>query len=163
MQPQENWVSAAFDVTFTQANAAGGAIIVDIANALSSRFVVLEFEAINSGTNAIQTNVTDSANKVVGSFGNIASGAGTVQNWPTGSTVTSTAAVSPSNDPRFLIIAGTDRLTVQQTGAGAQNDTFRLTCRLLVYGAVPTLSVTRSTNAGNVSATAGSATVLVIG
>ena len=146
---------AGMDVTYTQANAAGGAVKVDILPGAGSSYEIMLARITNSGTNGIIAAAKDTSAVEIARFKNVSSGAATTANLPlTGTDVTSSAA-SATSEGRW--IAGTDTLSIEQTAAGAQNDTLRITIRIRVKGALPTVSKARSTNAADVSATAGAA------
>ena len=152
---------AQMDVTYTQGNAAGGAVVVDIISSAGSAFEVLYGFVTNSGTNAIQIFPATSAEVRLGSvWKNVASGAATKAGFP--SVLPSATASDGDGTPNLMLIVGTDELVIQQTGAGAQNDTFRISINIRVKGALPTVSKARSTNQADVTVTSGAASFAFI-
>lgn len=152
-------ITATMNVTLTQANAAGGAIVVEISPGAGNEFILLDIRAANSGTNGLVVRKeTAVAGTSIVPILSVASGAGTSANGAVGlvSTVfTSNAAVGIGWP---CIVSGTQALLVAQTGAGAQNDTFQVLINIRVRGSDTTgMTVTKanSTNPANVSVTAG--------
>lgn len=159
--------TAQMSVTYTQANAAGGAVKCEISPLAGNEFIILGFRGINSGTNGFSANLESAtgattANQI--SIGNVASGAGTVMNMGIGSV--STTAFSTSNVGSGisfpLLVSGTQALSLNQIGAGAQNDTVSWFVIIRVKGALPTVTHANSTNPANVSVTAGAESFAVV-
>lgn len=153
----------ALNVTYQQANAAGGAIVVDV-NPASGNEISIEYgQAVNSGTNGIQGAVIDSGNADITILFAVASGVATLHRWGPGdvdTSVTGTGNAAGTGYP--FTVRGTDSFTVRQTGAGALNDTMQIVARFRTIGDLPVLSKARSTNAANVSVSAGSAIPTVL-
>ena len=151
---------ASMDATFTQANVAGGSILVDVSSGAGSAFQLLALYAVNSGTNGLQVRRTDAANTVGPYYQAMGSAAGTNTSLPIAST---TIGSSGNNAASLNVLTyGTDKLTVAQTVAGAQNDTFRVLMLIRVKGALPTVTKARSTNQADVTVTAGAASFAFI-
>lgn len=151
------------DVTYAQANAGGGAIVIDIRGTVGSEWRVTHGRVVNSGTNGLQVLAVDgTASPVVsGKFNDIASAAGTKANLPSVPGGSTTSDVP--GDLESAIFCGIHGLRITQTAAGAQNDTMRI----LLYirrtrGDLPTFSKAQSTNPADVSVTAGAASFTVI-
>jgi len=149
---------AVMDVTYTQANVAGGAIVVEIVPGSGNAFMSPDGGIINSGTNGISyrlfTVAGGTAIKALNS--NLASGAGTVLYVGT-SAGTATKSSGQGSGDLGQVVAGTQALRIEQTVAGAQNDTFRILLTIRVKGGLPTVSKANSTNQADVTVTSGSA------
>ena len=103
---------------------------------------------------------TDAANTVGPYYQAMGSAAGTNTSLPIAST---TIGSSGNNAASLNVLTyGTDKLTVAQTVAGAQNDTFRVQMLIRVKGALPTVTKARSTNQADVTVTAGAASFTFI-
>jgi hypothetical protein len=132
----------------TQANAAGGAIALDITPGAGNFIELIVGHVKNSGTNGINGYVYDSANNTVTNFAYANSGAGTSQNYP--SIGSSAGASGNFSNSVGLRVYGTDKFSILQAGAGAQNDTLTIAIRCYCKSA-PTISKARSTNAADVT------------
>jgi len=134
----------------TQANAAGGAVIVDISVAAGQVARVVSVYAINSGTNSLYIDVIDEDNATDFRCAGISSAAGVWGNAPqAGSTGASSA--QPGNSSGMLLGPG-QKLSIFQLGAGIQNDTLTVAITLLCSTSTePTWDKSRSTNQANVS------------
>ncbi len=151
-QPLWEWGLWAFRASVAQANGAGGAIIVDTEPAVGDTMIVIQAEGVNSGTNNLIIQRNDEDDELSGRFVNIASGAGTVGSIPRSMQSVTTTPLIDSSYPINLMFRGDDYLSILQTGAGSQNDTLLVTIRaLLSSSALPTVTKTRSTNAGDVT------------
>ena len=147
---------AQMDVTLQQANVAGGAIEVEITAGAGSSFELLSHRATNSGTNTIESILlTGTAGATMVYTGSVASGAGTIQNMNVSLGSTTFTNNSLTGIGNGFVVAGTQVYRIRQTGAGAQNDTFRVIVRIRVKGALPTASKATSTNQADVTVTAG--------
>ena len=156
---------AFMDATWTQANVAGGAVRVDIVPGAGSSITALYAGATNSGTNAILSRVMTAlaSGAEVVRLQSIGSGAGTIAFLAAGAAGTNSTNTSQGGfGPGGLPVAGTQTLQIGQTGAGAQNDTFRLLITVRVKGALPTVSKANSTNQADVTVTAGAASFAFI-
>ena len=153
---------ATMDATWTQANVAGGAVVIEIVPGAGSSLEVLGGRVVNSGTNSIIAETRSAA----GGLGmpihySIASGAGTVLHFSRGKVNTSETA-GASGALGDGVVAGTQAFTIRQAGAGAQNDTLRILMTIRVKGALPTVSKANSTNQADVTVTAGAASFAFI-
>ena len=139
-------------IVFTQTNAAGGAIVADYSTATGQYAELVMLRAINSGTNDLNIKVYDEDNAdASGLLAAIASGAGTNCALPS---IGASAGTSNhiANSVGLKILPG-QKLSVYQTGAGAQNDTLTIGVALMLYNldTEPTISKARSTNAADVT------------
>lgn len=154
------WGRADTLVQYKQGNAAGGAVKVDITpGGSASGFYVTQMNATNSGTNTLTVRIYDNVSALDTLFipGSLSSAAGVNLNLPAQGTTPQTSTNSPSsNQPYGLETSGTEVYAVEQSGAGAQNDLITVQLKIWFYGVLPTFSVARSTNAGNVTLNAGS-------
>ena len=155
---QDTWpagATAILNVTLQQANAAGGAIVVDLPAGAANEYILIDLRAVNSGTNGLAFEHQTTGAVVIGPLASIASGAGTDGRIPS---IGSAASASGNLiDSRALLVSGTDRITARQTAAGAVNDTLQVIARFRVKNSTPPdADFSRSTNAVNVTATAGS-------
>lgn len=137
----------------TQANAAGGAIILDITPPTGQAYRLVALRAVNSGTNTITITLNDEDNATTAALAEIASAAGTKCHLPSiGAAATATGNTINSQD---LIISKGQSLSVYQTGAGVQNDTLTVGFVFEVLNpyasTAPTWSKARSTNQGDVT------------
>ena len=135
----------------TQANAAGGAVVIDISPAAGQAFRVVAVYGKNSGTNVIQCRVLDEDNAANTYLAYLGSAAANYFHLPfSGSTTTSSGNIGSSQG---LMVCPGQKLEISQTGAGAQNDTLTVAVTLELIGSAtePTWSVARSTNAGDVT------------
>lgn len=144
------WIYQARRVA-TQANVAGGPIKLDVTPASGQSIRLISLAAVNSGTNGLVGLVYDEDNASSARLGVIGSAAGTTMFLPSQG-----AAATASNNTIHslgLIIAAGEKLSVEQSGAGAQNDmlTVAVVLELLGNSTEPTWSVARSTNAGDVT------------
>ena len=150
---------ATMDATWTQANVAGGAVVVEIVPGAGSSMDVLRVRAVNSGTNTLRMGAfTAAAGGEVNRYIDVASGAATNAAFPRlqGTAQTSSSAQADAN-VAGVRISGTQAFRVSQTGAGAQNDTIQILMEIRVRGALPTVSKANSTNQADVTVTAGAA------
>ena len=135
----------------TQANAAGGAVIIDITPAAGQAMRIVELYAINSGTNSLYFDVADEDNAYGARFAAVGSAAGTQARAPNvGTSGAATDNLTGSAD--FIVPAG-KKLVIRQLGAGAQNDTLTVAVVFELIGnpAVPTWAKDRSTNEADVT------------
>src|SRR3990172_3457934 len=155
---------ATMDATWTQANVAGGAVVVEIVPGAGSSMDVLRVRAVNSGTNTLRMAAfTAAAGGEVNRYIDVASGAATNAAFPRlpGTAQTSSSAQADAN-VAGVRISGTQAFRVSQTGAGAQNDTIQILMEIRVRGALPTVSKANSTNQADVTVTAGAAGVAFV-
>jgi len=142
----------AYAASAAQANAAGGKILLDFTFGKGNWAILVMLRAANSGTNDVDIHMEDanSANQLA-RLAVVGSGAGTNAYLPSvGTAANASANLTYSYG---LLISGDDILVVQQNGAGAQSDTLKVRARFLLYGAPPTVSKARSTNAADVTIT----------
>lgn len=144
----------------TQANAGGGAVIVDISPPTGQAYILQAVRGANSGTNGLVCVLADEDFATILTLAEIGSAAGVKFNLPSpGASASSTGNIANSYG---LIISKGQYLRIYQTGAGAQNDTLTVSLYLepLNPGAstTPTYSVAASTNAGDVTLAASSIT-----
>lgn len=141
-----------YRASIAQANGAGGAIVLDVANVEGSEFYVLMAKALNSGTNTLRMRRVDEDGNAVEDYLQVASGAASQgaiprnEDDPTGD-----SALVSSTAPGALHFAGGDAFRIRQTGAGAQNDTLLVDWRILLRGTKPTPDISESTNPGDVT------------
>ena len=133
----------------TQANAAGGKVLVDIAvpSGTVARLVVAR--ADNSGTNSIAWRLYDEDDELMATLGVVGSAGATNLSVPTIGTAPAT-----NNNIHSLgqLIPPGAKFTAEQSGAGAQNDTLTIAIILLMSSPVePTWVKTRSTNVADVT------------
>lgn len=148
----EHWAIWAHQSVFTQANAAGGAIVVDFTPGQGDAMVVLHANGLNSGTNTIQIAAYDEDNNRITVYSGIASGATTRGAIPqTVSNSATSSATIDSSDPDSRLFHGDDKFTIEQTGAGAQNNTLTINIRAKIRGRPPAISKARSTNQADVT------------
>jgi len=148
---QENTVIYQARRVATQANAAGGKIIIDINGNPGQIMRIVSLLAYNSGTNTLNIMIVDEDWGSGPRCGYLASAAGNSMALPSiGSPATAT---SNSIDTNNLLIAPGQYLSIQQSEAGIQNDTLTvyLTLELFNSRTAPNWSIIRSTNAGNVT------------
>lgn len=145
-----SWIYQARRVA-TQANAAGGAQKIDISIASGQLARVISAKCLNSGTNGISIFLADEDNANHCGLSTIGSGAGTYISLPAapGSNTSSTA----NADAKGMLLAAGQKLSFEQTGAGAQNDTFTIAITLELFNKMdaPTWDKSRSTNAADVT------------
>jgi len=134
----------------TQANAAGGAVIIDISPGAGNYLELIDAFVSNSGTNSVNVAVRDSSNNTVSIHATVASGAATATYLPSiGANAASSGAIASSVG---LKVFGADKLSLYQAGAGAQNDTLTVNIRAFVRSdTAPTVSKARSTNQADVT------------
>lgn len=143
----------------TQANAAGGAIKIDIAP-VEGQVLILDLANFgNSGNNGINIKVLDEDDATTGILASVGAAAGTyvsVPNHPAAAAA-STATATMASSVELLVPYGS-KFAFEQSAAGAQNDTATLGVMLVLIGkeTEPTWSVSRSVNAGNVTLAASS-------
>lgn len=155
LQPMgwEGWTAWA-QATFTQTNVAGGAIVVDITPGAGNEFDVMTALGQNSGTNTVQMLhllVNGTAQVFYVAVASAAATTGTFPHDTQGGTTTGSIVSSI----RPVIVSGREAFTIQQTGAGVQNDTMviQVRVRLKHKSQLPTVSIARSTNPGSVTGT----------
>ena len=135
----------------TQANAAGGAVVIDITPAAGQTIRLISLVATNSGTNDMVVETVDEDNARSGYFGAVASAAAVKINLPTiGAAGSSSSNLATSENLRIPV---GEKLVVKQSGAGAQNDTLTVAVvlELIGNGTEPTWSKARSTNEADVT------------
>lgn len=135
----------------TQANAAGGAIVVDITCAAGQMMRIESAYAANSGTNTLQMKVHDGDNAMRAYLANVGSAASNYLSIPSpGAAASASGNLVDSKD--LYVLAG-EKFTIMQGAAGAQNDTMTIAVVIELYGsaAEPTWSKARSTNEANVT------------
>ncbi len=149
-QPWWEWGLWQYRVSVAQANGAGGAITVDIVAVAGESMKVQLAMGLNSGTNGLVIQLTDTGDNLITEWLNIASGAGTKGVIPRmENDLTASSFRSSSHD---IWIREQDKLTIRQTGAGAQNDTLVVAVRAFLSCAErPIVLKARSTNAADVT------------
>lgn len=153
---------AQMNATWTQANAAGGAVKIEVQPGAGSSFEVLSSKSLNSGTNTIEHAIETALNgTLVATYVAIGSAAGVVGSLPQSTTNSSSSSrlVASLRPP---LVAGTQAWEIFQGAAGAQNDTLQILMLIRVKGALPTVSKANSTNQADVSVTAGAASFAFI-
>ena len=149
---------ASMDATWTQANVAGGAVVVEIVSGVGSALEVIGGRVINSGTNTILVETRTAAGGTGAPIHHsVASGAATTIHIGTGHLGTGEVTGSTAGTGDRCIVSGTEAYTCRQSGAGAQNDTFRVILRIRVKGALPSVSKANSSNQADVTVTSGAA------
>lgn len=150
--PWWEWGIWAFRAVYTQANAGGGAVVVDFTPGAGDTMILMNLEAENSGTNTLQVQRTDEDNNRSGRFVQVSSAAGVFATVPRGTTIAGSSATMDSTLIETRLFRGDDLLTVLQTGAGVADDTLTITLRALLSSPViPTRDLSRSTNSGDVT------------
>ncbi len=152
-QPWWEWGMWFYRASIAQANAAGGAIVVDFVPVQGVTMIIASCHAINSGTNSLTMKRTDEDNNQNPFFLSISSGAttegGLPRVSPSGSTDTGIIGTEAIETRMFR---ADDKFTIAQTGAGAQNDTLIVVIRAFLSSAErPIVTKGRSTNQGNVT------------
>lgn len=138
----------------TQANAAGGAVVIDITPATGQMLIVRHLTVRNSGNNSLYVEVMDEDNATHQALAAAAAAAGLNWSMPfspaTDDNSIADGSVASSMDLRVL---QGQKLTVYQAGAGVQNDTLTVavTIELIGINSDPTWSKARSTNESDVS------------
>ena len=133
-----------------QTNGAGGAILVDLTLAAGQVAYLITATGKNSGTNSIVIYTRDEDNATNTDLGVVASGAATVLTAPRTYTGTTTSGYTITS--HGLMIGPGQKLCFEQGGAGVDNDTLGVRVTLLLSTPdIPTWSVARSTNPGDVT------------
>ena len=149
---------ALMDVTYTQANVAGGAIVVEIVPGSGNAFIVTASKVTNSGTNTLRQEIESGlAGASMNRYSELASGAGNISSVPQSAANGASSGALTASIPTPALVPGTLAWKIYHTGAGAQNDTLRVQMLIRVKGALPTVSKANSTNQADVSVTAGAA------
>ena len=149
----------------TQANVAGGAVIVDISPAAGQTVRLVSLGARNSGTNTLNIFIYDEDNAInpyQAYLANVGSAAGNTFHLPSlGSAASASANIESSQN---IYVAAGQKLSIVQTGAGAQNDTLTVAVTLVLIGSSvePTWDKSRSTNAADVTLSASTITSNVV-
>ncbi len=153
-QPWWEWGMWMYRVSVAQANAAGGAIVVDFVPVAGVSMVLLHLRANNDGdANGLQILKTDEDDNTDVFYASVSSGATTQATVPQAlSGSASDQVVIDSTDPMTRFFRADDKLTVNQTGAGAQNDTLVISLRAFLSCAErPIVTKGRSTNPSDVT------------
>lgn len=137
----------------TQANAGGGAIIIDITCPTGQLYKLVSCRGANSGTNTLIAVIADEDLATDMTLAEIASAAGTKFSLPSiGSTSGTSANIANSTG---LLFGQAHTLSIYQTGAGIANDTLTISMTLEVLNpkgtTTPIYSKDRSTNAADVT------------
>ncbi len=145
--PRYTWIYQARRVA-TQGNAAGGAIVIDIAVAQPARLI--SCLGFNSGSNTVSIDIVDEDNALTCRLGSVGAAPGTICSVPR--TYTSSLS-SPQITSVGVFIAPGQKLSCYQSNAGAQNDTLTVALVLELFNSPeePTWSKDRSTNATDVT------------
>lgn len=145
----------AYRAVLTQANAAGGAIKADFtpgqAGTRGSMYRLLSLAGTNSGTNGLEIYHRDEDNNTVRQLAGVASAAGVNVAIPQTTSLAQTSTLISDSSGQPILVSGNDYLSVEQTAAGAQNDTLTVMARFLLRGRPPLVTKARSTNAANVT------------
>lgn len=151
-QPYWEWGMWMYRASVAQANGAGGAIVLDFAPLQGTSMIVIMARGSNSGTNTLQIMRVDEDQNEGPFWSSIGSGAATVGTIPRGFTTLTTSDFIDSTDLLARMIRAGDTLTIQQTGAGAQNDTLIAEVRAFLSSPErPVVSKARSTNQADVT------------
>ncbi len=149
-----NWPVWVYRASVAQANGAGGAIVLDFPPAVDDTMIITQAYAINSGTNALEMRRTDEDNNQNILYLSVASAATVEATIPRTFSETGDSGFHDSTDPMTRLYRGDDIFTIQQTGAGAQNDTLIVALRAFLSSfTIPTVSKARSTNSADVTIT----------
>ncbi len=152
-QPWWEWGLWMYRASIAQANGAGGAIVMDVVPLQGTTMIVMSALGENDGaSNGIQIVRSDEdGNEIM--FTSIASAGQTKTGIPQSVPSSTTSAVRVDSTPmETRVFRANDRLTIQQTGAGAQNDTLVIQIRAFLSSADrPIVSKGRSTNPGDVT------------
>ena len=134
----------------TQANAAGGAIIVDISVAAGQIAKLVSLQILNSGTNSLYCYLYDEDVAESNRLGGVGSAAGNRLEFPSIGANANAAGNFASSEG--LLLGPGQLLSVFQLGAGIQNDTLTVAVTLLLStNTAPTWSKARSTNEADVT------------
>ncbi len=151
-QPYWEWGMWMYRASVAQANGAGGAIVMFFAPLQGSSMIVIDVRGSNSGTNTLQILRVDEDGNEGPFWSSIGSGLATVGTIPRGFTTLTTSDFIDTTDLLARMIRAGDTLRIQQTGAGAQNDTLIVEIRAFLSSAErPIVSKALSTNAGDVT------------
>ncbi len=152
-QPWWEWGMWMYRVSVAQANAGGGAIVVDFVPVAGVSMIVTFVRAENSGTNGLQILRVDEDNSVGPFYASVSSAATTQAVIPQSFSGATTDGVTfDSTDLFTRFFRANDKFTVQQTGAGAQNDTLVINLRAFLSCAErPIVTKGRSTNPSDVT------------
>jgi len=152
------WRIWAFRAVYTQANAAGGAIVVDFTAGAGNTMILMHSKGINSGTNGLEIVRVDEDNNDSITLADVISAAGVTGTAPLARTQATATTSSPLIDVTDwltrIFAGGQEKLTVRQDGAGIANDTLTVDVRFLVRHGVGARDKSRSTNAADVTETA---------
>lgn len=141
-----------YHAVVTQANAGGGAIVLDVPCTRGTQFFVLHAHGINSGTNTLRIRKVDEDGVTSAEYAQIASAATTEAGIPRAEDdPTLDSALIDSTDIWTRHFAGDDRFEIRQTAAGAQNDTLTVDWRIRLLGIKPVPNILNSVNPGDVT------------
>lgn len=145
-----SWIYQARRVA-TQANAAGGAMTIDITLAAGQLARLIACRVNNSGTNGLVINENDEDNATGFNMMVVGSGAATAGYIPSIGTAAN-ASGNVGNSSGFVLPSGAE-LTISQTVAGIQNDTLTIYIVLELFNlpTIPTWSKARSVNQADVT------------
>ena len=148
---QMSWIYQARRVA-TQANAAGGAVVVDISLASGQIARIISIRGLNSGNNGISCLIVDEDNATHAQLASISAAGGANFNLPAAVLAGAATTSSMAQSSGFILASG-QKLTIMQSAAGAQNDTMTICITLELFNlpTVPTWSKDRSTNAADVT------------
>ena len=149
------WGEWAYAASVAQANAGGGAILLDFKPPRGDTMLVLHARGLITGTADIFIEKNDEDDSVAVRYATAASGAGVGVTIPQSLASAGASGVTiDSTDPLTRLFQGDDYLVIRK-GAGAQNDTLVVQLRaLLAPGtAKPTVDKSRSTNEADVTIT----------
>ncbi len=151
-QPWWEWGIWFYHAVVTQANGAGGSIIMDFVPVQGMTMIVMHAMGINSGTNTLDIDRNDEDDVRSVSFVDVASGAGTVGSIPRAYTALTTGRRIDSTSIETRIFRADDRFVIRQEGAGASGDTLTVDLRAFLSSAErPIISKGRSTNQADVT------------
>ncbi len=152
-QPWWEWGMWQYRVVVTQANGAGGAVVVDVAPLQGLSMIIISAKGANSGANSLDMTRVDEDNVEVFRFVDVASAGQTAGIMPqTQSAAGASASLADSTPVETRLFRADDKFSIFQAGAGAQNDTLTIAIRAFLSSPErPLVIKSRSTNAGDVT------------
>lgn len=148
--PFYTWGFWTYRNVLTQTNVGGGAIKADVDVVQGSEFILHHLRANNSGTNTLDVLLYDEDDNLICKYADIASGASTQVYLPQSGTNGAATTNTPA-DSTWVHVRGDNYLAIEQSAAGAQDDTMTFAIGAYISGVIPTVAVDRSTNSGDVT------------